>query len=219
MTQQATKNISFTQLIIFCLLCYLANPPAVTKFVTTAIELSQKAIEQGSKFLDESPTKAKPVRISTTTLRAARLKAFLDTIAYFEVGTSKPSGYKKLVFKGSFASFDRHPNKIQCAPIGGREICSSAAGRYQIINKTWYLLQRQLKLPDFSPTSQDRAAIQLIRQQGAMNDILSGRIERAACKVGPVWASFPCNTYNQNARSPEEIKATWKYFFNLELKK
>ncbi|OTD25460.1 protein lysB [Escherichia coli] len=44
----------------------------------------------------------------------------------------------------------------------------------------WPHYRKQLALPDFSPLSQDRLAIQLIRERGALDDIRAGRIERAS---------------------------------------
>lgn len=56
-----------------------------------------------------------------------------------------------------FTSFADHPGP-------GREGHSSAAGRYQFIYSTWKSAQRALGLPDFSPESQDRAAVWLAEQ-------------------------------------------------------
>jgi lysozyme len=65
---------------------------------------------------------------------------------------------------------------------------STAAGRYQIIKPTWLSLKSKLGLPDFSPASQDAAAIELIRQRGALADVQAGRIESAVNKCAKVWA-------------------------------
>lgn len=135
-----------------------------------------------------------------------RLSAFLATIRWAETGTSEPESYKKLVFNGTFNNFSTHPLKKQCAPINGKNICSTAAGAYQMLDKSWYDLQPKLNLKDFSPASQDKMAIEYIRRNNALSDIEAGKFDTAICKVGRVWASFPCNNYNQNAKSIDKLR-------------
>ncbi len=140
----------------------------------------------------------------------AETKAFLDTIAWAETGTTGAEGYKSLVFKGKFNSFATHPKIKQCALIKGRQVCSTAAGRYQMMDFNWDKLSPRLGLDDFSPASQDRMALELIRQKGAIEDVSTGQFEVAACKVGGIWASFPCNSYSQNPKSMAQLKAFYK---------
>ncbi|TRP85570.1 glycoside hydrolase family 24 protein, partial [Salmonella enterica] len=68
---------------------------------------------------------------------------------------------------------------------------STASGRYQQLYLFWPHYRKQLALPDFSPLSQDRLAIQLIRERGALDDIRAGRIERAISRCRNIWASLP----------------------------
>lgn len=98
-------------------------------------------------------------------------------------------------------NFSTHPLIKQCASINGKRICSTAAGAYQMLDKSWWDLQPKLKLSDFSPESQDRMAIEYIRRNRAIYDVESGNFTQAACKVGKIWASFPCNSYNQNPKT------------------
>ena len=134
-----------------------------------------------------------------------RMQAFLATIRWAETGTSGTESYRKLVFNGTFNNFSTHPLIKQCASINGNKTCSTAAGAYQMLDKSWRDLQPKLKLPDFSPESQDRMAIEYIRRNGAISDIESGHFAKAACKVGKIWASFPCNSYNQNPKNISEL--------------
>lgn len=134
-----------------------------------------------------------------------RMQAFLATIRWAETGTSGTESYRKLVFNGTFNSFSTHPLIKQCASINGKKTCSTAAGAYQMLDKSWWDLQPKLNLPDFSPASQDRMAIEYIRRNGAISDIESGHFAKAACKVGKIWASFPCNSYNQNPKNISEL--------------
>lgn len=141
------------------------------------------------------------------------LKAFLDTIAWAETGTAGEEGYKSLVFGGKLTNFNSHPNTKQCAPINGKRICSTAAGRYQMLNINWKELQPKLDLSDFSPASQDKMAIELIKRKGAYQDVLAGDFDSAARKVGGIWASFPNNNYGQNPKSLARLRN----FYQLRL--
>lgn len=153
--------------------------------------------------------------IQYNALLNSETKAFLDTIAWAETGSAGTEGYKALVFKGKFKSFATHPKIKQCALIKGRHICSDAAGRYQMMGFNWDNLSPKLGLNDFSPASQDRMALELIRQKNAIDDVAAGRFEVAACKVGGIWASFPCNSYQQNPKSMAQLKI----FYQQQLKK
>ncbi len=148
-------------------------------------------------------------RVSTSSY-SPRLSAFLATIRWAETGTSEPESYRKLVFNGTFDNFSTHPLKKQCTPINGKTVCSTAAGAYQMLDKSWYDLQPKLNLKDFSPASQDKMAIEYIRRNNALGDIKAGRFDTAACKVGRVWASLPCNNYNQNAKSVAQLRTYYQ---------
>jgi hypothetical protein len=63
-------------------------------------------------------------------------------------------------------------------------------------------------LPDFSPASQDRLAIQLIRERGALEDLQQGRIERAIYRCRNIWASLPGAGYGQH--SLDKLVAVWR---------
>ncbi|MEH1928104.1 glycoside hydrolase family 24 protein [Nostoc sp.] len=157
-------------------------------------------------------------RVSTSSYSphpdSPRLSAFLATIRWAETGTSEPESYRKLVFNGTFNNFSTHPLKKQCAPINGKNVCSTAAGAYQMLDKSWYDIQPKLNLKDFSPASQDKMAIEYIRRNNALSDIEAGRFDTAICKVGRVWASLPCNNYAQPQKSLAELRSVYQK--NLE---
>lgn len=127
----------------------------------------------------------------------ANLRAFLDTISHAE-GTDRygdQDGYDVIVGGELLSDFSDHPNKRVWLPAYG--IHSTAAGRYQILHRFWKHYQEQLGLPDFSPDSQDRYAIQQIRERRAYDDVLNGRIADAIRKCANIWASFPGAGYGQ----------------------
>lgn len=141
------------------------------------------------------------------------LAAFLDTIAYSE-GTDKPGqptkdrGYDVLVGGGLFTGYADHPRKLIDLPRLG--IKSTAAGRYQILARYYDVYKAQLGLRDFSPASQDKIAIQLIRECKALDDIDTGRITEALRKCRSRWASLPGAGYGQHEHKVDTLVAVFK---------
>ena len=76
--------------------------------------------------------------------------------------------------------------------------------------RTWDELARRLQLPDFGPESQDAAALELIRQRGATNDVRAGRISQAIAKCAPIWASLPGAGYAQNENKLTSLVAQYQ---------
>ena len=141
------------------------------------------------------------------------LVAFLDTIAYSE-GTDKPGqptkdrGYDVLVGGGLFTGYADHPRKLIDLPRLG--IKSTAAGRYQILVRYYDVYKTQLGLSDFSPSSQDKIAVQLIRECKALDDIDTGRITEALRKCRSRWASLPGAGYGQHEHKVDTLIAVFK---------
>lgn len=121
-------------------------------------------------------------------LKRENVQAFLRLIRRGE-GTADAGGYSRLVGGGSFSGWADHPRRI--VKIERLGISSTAAGAYQILSRTWDMVRLQAGLSDFSPASQDLAAVQLIRNRGALADVLAGRIEAALRKCSWEWASLP----------------------------
>ncbi|AEZ65218.1 lysozyme [Escherichia phage FV3] len=144
-------------------------------------------------------------------------KAFLDMIAYSE-GTdngrqpTNDRGYDVIVGGKLFSDYSKHPGvyvKLNA------KLTSSAAGRYQILEKFAKHYMKQLGLPDFGPASQDKIALQLIRECKALDDIDEGRIHQAIYKCRSRWASFPPppgagKLYNQRAESIDKMLDIFK---------
>lgn len=141
-----------------------------------------------------TPSTYTPANVAPSVAEANE-RAFLDMIAWAE-GTSGENGYRMLFGGGLFDSYADHPRIY--VPFGNTS--SSAAGRYQILARTWDGVRGKLGLTDFSPTSQDAAALELIRERGALNDVRAGRVQDAIAKVAKVWASLPGAGYNQPER-------------------
>ncbi len=133
------------------------------------------------------------------------LKAFLLMIRYAE-GTFSQDGYRKLYGGSLFNDLSKHPNTA----VSKWGIASTAAGAYQILFKTWTEIQQKLKLLDFSPHSQDKAAVELIRRRNALDDVLAGRFAQALLKCRKEWASLPGAGYNQSEKSPTVLAKVYK---------
>lgn len=151
-------------------------------------------------------------RLSASDAGGANVVAFLDTIGHSELGqlesrADTDGGYRVIV--GStpqrpilFGSYVDHP-RIAVTTAWGR---SSAAGRYQIMAvvdgltqlDTWDWASREAGVKDFSPESQDRVAIELIRHRGAWDALRGGQFDIAVRKCSQEWASFPSAGYGQH---------------------
>jgi muramidase (phage lysozyme) len=130
---------------------------------------------------------------------ATNRKKMLDLIAASEGGE-----YDLIVGgKQRISDYAKHPNVVGLTTPDGP---STAAGRYQITRTTWNDIASDL--PDFSPASQDEAAIRLLKRRGALEDVDRGDFQAAIAKLGDEWVSLPSSTNkNQPRRSQEFIDA------------
>lgn len=151
-------------------------------------------------------------RIVTT----PNINAYLDTLRFSEIGATllarSDDGYNVIVTgidgkAETFSSYRDHPfaggrpSKV----FNSRGQRSTASGGYQFLIKDWGHYRAALKLPDFGPVSQDKWAIQLIRERGALADIDAGRIESALKKCRNIWASLPGAGYGQPEHKLETL--------------
>ena len=87
---------------------------------------------------------------------------------------------------------------------------STAAGAYQLIKPTWRGIRDRLRLPNFEADSQDRAALYLVTNCGALEDVHAGRIRTAVTKCAKEWASLPGNYAGQPQRKQDELFAAFE---------
>jgi muramidase (phage lysozyme) len=129
-------------------------------------------------------------------LQEPRIKAMLDMIGFSE-GTR--DGYGVVVrgrvigpagspFLGRHnvvvTDFRDHPRLLVRV---NSSINSTAAGRYQFLQRTW----DGLHLPDFSPRSQDLGAIMLMQRRRMIEPLLRDDFDTAVQRGSLEWASFP----------------------------
>jgi lysozyme len=139
------------------------------------------------------------------------LRAFGDTVAYSE-GTAQlgDRGYNVMFGGRLFSSYADHPRQLfPFTDRAGRQLFSSAAGRYQFLRATWDELRAKLQLPDFSPASQELAFRELLRRRGALNDVRAGRFAMALDKCRKEWASLPGAGYDQGERSFASLQSAF----------
>jgi muramidase (phage lysozyme) len=136
------------------------------------------------------------------------VRAFLAVIRAGE-GTSDPDGYRRHFGGELFSDFSQHPKRAITKLLGGQPLTSTAAGAYQFLSKTWAECQNALKLPDFSPESQDLAAMYLIDRRGALDAVIRGDLEVAIAKCAKEWASLPGSPYGQPTKTLAQCIAVY----------
>lgn len=149
------------------------------------------------------------------------MPAFLDMIGFSEGTTTSPAtindGYDVIVtgVDGKleiFSDYSQHPfaGGRKSKVINSKGLTSNASGRYQFMLVHWTYYRDMLKLPDFGPLSQDKWAIQLIKERGAFADIAAGRFASAVTKVSNLWASLPGANYKDQRMNPmDKLQAAY----------
>jgi muramidase (phage lysozyme) len=135
-------------------------------------------------------------------------RAFLDMLAYSEIGPSllakSDNGYNVIVGGQLFNDYSDHPRRYVSIPK--LRIRSSAAGRYQILARYYDAYKKTLKLPDFSPDSQDKIALKMIAEQLAVKPLEAGDFEEAMVLCANIWASLPGAGYGQHENELDTLK-------------
>ncbi len=139
-------------------------------------------------------------------LTKANVTAFLRCIRLGE-GTSDEAGYYRIVGGGAFTDDSKHPNVRVFLPRWN--VYSTAAGAYQIINPTWRGLVNQYGFEDFSPDSQDQAAVALLAGRNALQDVTFGEFESAVQKASKEWASLPGSTAGQRVEDMDKVREVY----------
>ena len=142
-------------------------------------------------------------------LRNPCVLAFLDTIAYSE-GTYNQNGYRTCFTGVLFSNFSDHPRMHHMRGA----LRSDAAGRYQFLSSTWDYISKKMGLKNFFPRNQDRAALQLIYERQALEDLKKGLFSRVLKKTASVWASFPDAPYGQPTQRYTVLAAFYKKRLN-----
>lgn len=123
--------------------------------------------------------------------------------AFLQMIQASEGGRYNVAFGGkTFSSYSQHPNistRFQTLEKDGngnyKTDVSTAAGAYQILKPTWDAVAKKYGLKDFSPDSQDRAALYLALEKPGMYDaIKTGDVRKMVGLVNNVWTSLPGST-------------------------
>lgn len=114
------------------------------------------------------------------------LYAFLAVIRHVESGDK----YNIIAGGDTFTDYREHPfilNPSRKKPLG-----TTASGAYQMIVSTWTMARDALGLTDFSPASQDKAAIWILqnKRKGSYNAVVQGDMRRAMELLRDEWEAF-----------------------------
>jgi muramidase (phage lysozyme) len=140
----------------------------------------------------ESYSPSKPSSYSRTQ-EDANIQGYLSNLSKAE-----QADYNTIVGGSTFNDYSKHPGVIG---VTTKEGPSTAAGRYQITKTTYDRYAKKLGITDFSPESQDKIALELIKDNNALEDVKQGNYQAANAKLGGIWASLPSSKYNQPKRS------------------
>jgi muramidase (phage lysozyme) len=188
------------------------------KEATKHINWANDPSEHGKKYAANNTKKVNELSTDVgVTNEELNARAFLSVIRKGE-GTSGDKGYTKLFGGGTFENSENHPNKV----VKSGKYSSSAAGAYQILYRTWNgdaakKAKNTLDIGDFSPESQDKFAIWLIDNRGALNLIIKGDLVGAIRKTNKEWASLPESPYGQPTQTMEGAESEFKKAISNEL--
>jgi muramidase (phage lysozyme) len=135
-------------------------------------------------------------------------KALHDAIAYAE-GTrdrGENDGYDVGFAYRKIESCARHPAKVTCS---GR-YCSTAAGRYQFLKRTWDSAARATGADAFRADDQERAAEYLVKTVRKVTvpdrGMTATEFSNALKKLSYEWASLPPGRYGQPIRTEAQVR-------------
>jgi muramidase (phage lysozyme) len=131
------------------------------------------------------------------------LRALMRTISYSESNDANPY---HIIYGGDHVQdLSQHPEK--CVPIPHQSLCSTASGRYQFLNQTWYEKAQKYhphptgmlwwKNYSFEPIYQDQVMYQWLKDPQAWGFNIAQRLRnkeeaQVFCDLSPTWTSLPC---------------------------
>ncbi|HGH0937549.1 glycoside hydrolase family 24 protein [Yersinia enterocolitica] len=160
------------------------------------------------KLLNQNNNARNPQNSLNDLVDDPNVRQYLDVLSKAE-GTASyaNSGYNTMFGGDQFYDSSDHPRQLKdFTQTDGTKNKTSAAGRYQFTSSSWDDAAKALNLTDFSPRSQDLAALFLIQRAGQLENVTNGNFADATSGLGGVWASLPSSNYAQPKRSWEEIQ-------------
>jgi muramidase (phage lysozyme) len=129
--------------------------------------------------------KPKEVPLTDEDVKHPNVQAYLNYLNAYE-GKPAPNqivGYKE------FKDLSDHPK--QKVVFNDKGDVSDAAGAYQLLGSTWDTQKKKYGLKDFSLPNQQKAAVGILKDIGALPYIQSGEFDKANELARGQWASLP----------------------------
>jgi muramidase (phage lysozyme) len=179
-------------------------------------DVSSLILGGSTKPLGGKPIGSEP--ISAEDLLHPNVQKALQYINAYE---GKPKANQMFGYR-EFNDLSKHPNiKI---PFTNKGDVTTAAGSYQILAPTWETQARKLGLQDFSPENQEKAAVGILKDTGALDALKNGDFDKAKQLMGTQWASIPGSTIGKSTgqipkvnQQHEQILSTGDDISNLIL--
>lgn len=176
---------------------------------TNAADILTSTLQSSATFIDSITmgifNLSSMKRVTPDMLNIPNVKAMLAVIRKGE-GTLSANGYRTIFGGQLFSSFADHPR----VTVKASGYTSTAAGAYQFLSGVWDETKRIMGLKDFSPYSQDMAALGRIAARGALDDVIAGRFNAAILKLGKEWASLPSSPYGQPTQTLQGALAVYQ---------
>jgi len=171
-------------------------------------DAADSVLGQGLQILDDATggmVKVSRMRdVTAADLANENVQAMLRVIRTAE-GTAGANGYRTLFGGQLFSGYADHPRIV----VKRSGYTSSAAGAYQFLASSWDETARTMGLADFSPASQDLAAVGRLAARGALDDVKAGRFDAAVKKIAREWASLPGSPYGQPVVTIDKARAVY----------
>ncbi len=169
-----------------------------------------------NRALQDKISGLREVGENTKLLTEPEVQAFLSVLRF------KESSNQYDIVTGSkikFTDFSAHPRiKVWFKNPDGTKYPSTAAGAYQFTYDTWKDFGLSKGLSDFSPRSQDIAAVNLLRHLNVTSELKAGNLDKAFFNAGKRFDAFPLNetgiSISKGNRSLEPLKNL--YYLELE---
>jgi muramidase (phage lysozyme) len=125
-------------------------------------------------------------------------------LQYINAYEGKPKANQMFGYR-EFNDLSKHPNiKI---PFTDKGDTTTAAGTYQITAPTWEEQAKKQGLKDFSPENQNKAAVGIMRDIGALDAFKEGNFDKAKQLLGTKWAGIPGSTIGKSTGQIPKLNA------------
>ena len=144
--------------------------------------------------------KPKEVPLTDEDVKHPNVQAYLNYLNTYE---GKPAPNQTVGYK-EFKDLSDHPRQKVVFNKAGDT--SDAAGSYQIKGDTWNIQKKKLGLKDFTFPNQQKAAVGVLKDIGALPYIQSGEFDKANELARGQWASLPGSTIGLKTGQIPQLK-------------